>query len=349
MADQPEMLAAWGRDGLIAAQKPAVAKLGGAGLGLVALLSAERVLPGLVSLDTLRRLGGFVLYMQKPDGGFYSKFMPESGGRNDDWTSLYYPGEAALGLVMLYESDPDRRWLAGALGFLTYLARQRRGEAQVEPDQWALLATARLLPHLGSERDDDRDLLRGHALQICERMLLDRTIALALTERPGCFTSDGRTCPTATRLEGLLATLTMVGPEERALREELTAAVAEGINFLLRAQVQSGPLAGAIPQGIASDRNRKHERVRIDYVQHALSAMLQYEALFLPARRLTRAALDEALALGRRYFLRHQRSEGTLRLLLRLAPPVRRRRGPSGSPGGICLGLGPDPPGPAGR
>ena len=65
--------------------------------------------------------------MQKEDGSFYSKFYPHHGGKNDQWTSLYYPGEAALGLLMLYEKDPDPLWLQTAANAIAYLARLRAG------------------------------------------------------------------------------------------------------------------------------------------------------------------------------------------------------------------------------
>ncbi len=57
------------------------------------------------------------------------------------------------------------------------------------------------------------------------------------------------------------------------------------MSFLLRAQISEGEFAGAIPRAIgkigrnisyADEFNRRVTEVRIDYVQHALSAMIQY-------------------------------------------------------------------------
>ena len=57
--------------------------------------------------------------------------------------------------------------------------------------------------------------------------------------------------------------------------------------YLLRCQVQSGPLQGGIPCAISfiptgdavddAELKRRAGEIRIDYVQHALSAMIQYE------------------------------------------------------------------------
>lgn len=316
--DDARLLAIWSRDGASDRQNPFVAKLGGAGLGLVALLSVERIRRATTSLATLRRLGEFVLYMQKPDGSFFSKFIPDQGGRNDDWTSLYYPGEAALGLVMLYEADPDSRWLEGARKTLSYLAQVRRGQTSTEPDHWALLATARLLQIYGSQsKGAELESIYQHALQVSRSILTNGERSQADDPTWGCLTADGRTCPTATRLEGLLATLTILRPEEQALKERISRAVERGIDFLLRAQISTGPLAGGVPKAVvramADDRktrNNGHHNVRIDYVQHALSAMLHYDTLFYRSPSSTRTMLDESLRLGKRYFLNHQKPEG---------------------------------------
>lgn len=43
----------------------------------------------------------FIVSMQRHDGSLFSKRVPPVGGKE----SLYYPGEAALGLIDLYELD----------------------------------------------------------------------------------------------------------------------------------------------------------------------------------------------------------------------------------------------------
>jgi len=280
-------LAVWSRPEIVGGDRPPVAKLGGAGLTLVALLSIERVQPGSSSLDELRRLGEFVLWMQKPDGSFYSKFVPHAGGRSDRWTSLYYPGEAALGLVMLYEHDPTPRWLAGATAAIDHLARSRAGKKHVPADHWALIATARLMKLSDQFKEPATvERLTEHAAKICESMLDERPAFPSNSVRYGGFAADGRTCPTATRLEGLLASLEFLDDDYRDLRERIERRVSEGIEFLLRAQLTEGALAGGMPRAIrrlpndhplsSSHFNRRAGEVRIDYVQHGLSAMIEF-------------------------------------------------------------------------
>ena len=283
---RPDLLAVWSPPEMEGAHKPLQAKLGGAGLGLAALLELEKVDPDFTPLEDLRRLGRFTLYLQKPDGDFYAKYIPSRGGRRDDWVSLYYPGEAALGLALLYERDPDPAWLRGAAAAIGYLARQRANQTDIPADHWALLATARLWPLLDGPVDLplSRASALQHTRQIVLAMLQEQDRVTGDPRLDGAFTPDGRTTPTATRLEGLLATLTFLPRQDDGLRARVEVATHRGMEFLLRAQIQSGSLAGGWPRVTPGGNEEKASpgdgAVRIDYVQHALGALLQYDALF---------------------------------------------------------------------
>lgn len=283
--EQEDMLAAWSRDEINHSGGPDVAKLGATGLSLVALLSVERLAPGTTELEDLRALGRFVRYMQKDDGGFYSKFYPPPEGRDDSWTSLYYPGETALGMVMLYEHDPTDEWLESAVKALSYLAVQRKRGRDIPADHWALIATKRVLA-LANHGDVelDRDLLVTHGKKIVENIVRSQPTPTA-QHLLGSHASDGRTTPTATRLEGLIAALDFLPAENGALRRRTMRSLEAGIAFLLLAQVDDDKHRGAMPRAIhrradeGSSFNRRATEVRIDYVQHALSAYIGYERL----------------------------------------------------------------------
>ena len=289
--DRHALLIVWSTPFITGLKKPVQAKLGGTGLGLVALLSLEKQKPGTTPLDYLRQMGNFLLYMQKKDGSFYSKYYPHHGGKSDKWTSLYYPGEAALGLVMLYEKDPDPIWLQAAANAMAYLVRLRAAKPEVPADHWALLATAKLLPLYDRSRQPvSKAAILKHAVQICETILSTKPHNPQDSLQYGGFSDDGRTTPTAIRLEGLLAALTFLPDEHIKLKKQIINNAEAGIGFLLRSQIISGEYAGAIPRAIrplpeAHPRfnkafNRRATEVRIDYVQHALSAMLHYRQLF---------------------------------------------------------------------
>ncbi len=257
------------------------AKLGGAGLALIALVAQERAIPGSANVAELARLGRFVTFMQKPDGGFNSKYFTDAGGPNDGWTSLYYPGEAALGLLMLHELATDPAWLEGAVNALGYLATKRKGRARVEPDHWALIATGRLFAehqgaHQGREWPHDKGALRVHALQICESVLASDQVLDRKSPFYGAFDADGRTTPAATRLEGLLAVLPLLeGTYDAALKKRARTAIDAGIRYLLDVQIKEGKFAGGVQRSMSSTDKRATE-IRIDYVQHAMSAWMGY-------------------------------------------------------------------------
>jgi hypothetical protein len=260
------------------------AELGAVGLGLVALSEVERAQPNTVPLTQLQAMGRFALFLLKPDGSFYSRYFGDKG-IDHDWHSLYYPGEAALGLVTLYELDHSRKWLTAAGKALAYLAESRAATQEVPPDHWALIATAKFLPYYEqSACPVSRADLVQHAVLICDRFLREQIVGATNTKLDGGFQPDGRITPTAIRLEGLLAALEFLPKSDEDLRARIESAVQRGIAFLLNAQITSGPYAGGMPGAVlatGSPRNvRSASEIRIDYVQHALSAWLRYEALY---------------------------------------------------------------------
>jgi len=285
------LVAVWSRPQLDEPGQPIQAKLGGAGLGLVALLSVEQIAPGTTPLEELQGLGRFILFLQEPDGGFYAKYYPSLGGRKCLNASLYYPGEAALGLLMLFEVDPQPAWLEGAARAIAFLAARRAGQDRVEADHWALLATGKLLAHYDQldEPPLSREAILDHAAQICRSMLDERPDWPTDAIEHGCFTDDARTCPTATRVEGLVAALAFLPEREEPLRREIRQAVGDAVAFLVRAQVRAGPHAGGLARLIRPlppDHPRYRPRnagamteIRIDYVQHAMCGWIAYEAI----------------------------------------------------------------------
>ncbi len=191
---------------------------------------------------------------------------------------------------MLGEHTGERRWIDAAVAALRYLASIRPDVQSTPPDHWALIATERVLPLLDADRTADRAELLRHAELVCEAMLtrLERVDATPDSPLHGCFTSDGRTCPTSTCLEGLQAALELLPADRRALRVRVARAVDAGVAFLVRSQIRDERLSGGWPRAIApipadssGDRrfNVRVGEVRIDYVQHALSALIRYRRL----------------------------------------------------------------------
>lgn len=111
----------------------------------------------------------------------------------------------------------------------------------------------------------------------------------------GCAVPDGRTCPTATQLEGVLAALEFLDTPPWSLGGAIREHVERGLTFLARCQVHDGPAFGGMVRAIGrypvvdshatAHFNERAYEVRIDYVQHAVSAFLQYRRLGLASER----------------------------------------------------------------
>ena len=182
----------------------------------------------------------------------------------------------------LYALDSDPRWLSGAIKTIQYLAAKRQGEATVPTDHWALIATRRMWPHLA---DSDRAVFKRHARQVVDTTLADQ-VWDQFNPAYGGFSDEGRTTPTATRLEGLLAA-ELLFRDDPVYHRKLEVAISWGIRFMLNAQLKSGQYNGAFTRAIARfpashpearSFNPRATEVRIDYVQHALSALIHYQA-----------------------------------------------------------------------
>lgn len=254
------------------------AKLGGAGLTLIALLEANRLAPATIPAQDLRRLARFVVYMQRPDGSFFSKYRPCDGGRDDRWTSLYYPGEAALALVRYARVDGAPLWHEAAVAALDYLARARAGQRAVPADHWALIATAALF-ELETPLDATRRArLLAHVAQVAEAIAKTTRVTAGDDPAHGSFGRGGRIAPTATRLEALLAARRLLSREASStpVLARLDPILTQGVAFLLRAQRRAPPARGALPRAITS--GTRSGELRIDYTQHALSVLLGYRA-----------------------------------------------------------------------
>ncbi|MBX3231698.1 MAG: hypothetical protein KIT84_23270 [Labilithrix sp.] len=335
--EHPDMLAVWS-DPKEEGGNRFTAKLGGAGLALIGLVNVGGFAPDTPTPDTalargarvasqplarpllgprdggdggdggvaadvevMRGLARFIVFMQRPGGDFISKFTDE-GGKSTDFESLYYPGEAMLGMTMLYEADRDPQWIASAAKGIAHLVHSRKGTSKLPPDHWLMIAIDRFLPFYGDVQDPPitKSEILQHAIDLGRSMIESQT--KTAEERPelaGCYTNDGRTTPSATRLEGLLALEHALASEPAAnadVRKEVRDSIVKGIQFLRSSQHVTGPVKGGFPQAViipgddADGRKAKDEseddrpgdhrgEVRIDYTQHAVSALLRYRQM----------------------------------------------------------------------
>ncbi|GHV18434.1 hypothetical protein AGMMS49959_00170 [Planctomycetales bacterium] len=290
VAGEKEILAVWTPrellDELAPRGSPVVAQLGGSALGILALLAetgASDAAPDTApeNLATAQSLGRYLLSQQRADGSFIAKITAGSH-REDSFVSLYYPGQALLALVELYRRDGDRRWLNAAIRGGKYLSLSRELSGDYPPDHWLLIAGERLLPVLPPVALWTRAEFFRQTRKICEVILRAQLVDYALAGEYGAMRIGGQTAPTATMAEGLLAAINYLPPADAALRARLQLAAARAVRFLLRAQIKTGAERGGVPHSSTADllraapERRRAGEIRIDYVQHALSAFVRF-------------------------------------------------------------------------
>ncbi len=265
------------------------AKLGSTGLALAGMILEERISGNTLPLDQLQKLGNFLLYMQLEDGSFYSSYH-EKAGRIEPNKYQFYPGEAALGLCALYERDPQAKWLEGAIKAVSLTANSLEEMEKKAIDHWDLIAIAKILDLLKAE---GKDLSSYDYLMVYSRRLVERLLAEwnASTVK-GSFTSDFGTTPIATRIEGLTAIAPYLKENKELLQPTLTV-IKEACTFLMDSQLKEGPYQGGIPMAVQKKEyenstesrfaidtyNERATEIQIDYVQHAMCALLGYDQL----------------------------------------------------------------------
>ncbi len=265
------------------------AKLGGTALALVALTQMARLEPDFIETSTLQAMGRFLLFMQKEDGSFHSKFR-EDKGFDTNFHSLFYPGETMLALTMLYQIDGDETWILASAKAAAQLEFSRRGVRKIPADHWMMLASLPLLGALASLEAPPitEHVLLKHVERIAKTITQSqrRNLPGAPSAEEGSFEPTARSTPAATRLEGLGALATIQrqsGDVAPALQDAITA----GISMLRRCQTKdTGPDRGGMPRrcGTSGEQGKRDREIRIDYVQHYLSALLSYHTLFVEAQ-----------------------------------------------------------------
>ncbi|OUS08854.1 hypothetical protein A9Q96_00470 [Rhodobacterales bacterium 52_120_T64] len=254
-----------------------IVKLGGISLAQIALATQQRN-RSVFEDDVAHGLARFTRSMVGADGSVTSKLNVRTE-EVSDFASLYYPGEAALSLLLYAMEYKDEDSIQCSLSILQHLCNTRKDLPSVPPDHWALLATAEVLSLNSTGRIDVEDTalaaLHFHAAQVVDKILRDADLA---DDSAGSLTDNGQTCSSATRLEGLCAIFPHMKKNGYPNLDQIQDCIERGIGYLMSAQVESGPLAGGMPwvspHHTTYATNQTAPEIRIDSVQHAISAVL---------------------------------------------------------------------------
>jgi len=280
-------LAGWYRPGdqpglTYVLDKDGKGKLGAAGLALLALSRKLELAPEPSDRDAALQIGRQIVAMQNPDGS-YDSYLRVRGNEPEGSVSLYYPGEAMLGLVRVARLGigAGEGFVASAHRGADYLIASRRGKDRLPPDAWLMQALDLL------HQEAAKPSYVEHALAIARSMLADQHEEGAPPVFVGGFRPEPvRSTRTSARGEGLVAAYRLgqragdprapdvLARTERTVPHLLTMQYTPDNAFFLD---DPDAVAGGMRGGLDD------AEIRIDYVQHHMSAMLGLAALMHPA------------------------------------------------------------------
>ncbi len=247
------------------------AKLGANGLALVALTKQMELDPKSSDRESAVQLANLILLMQRKDGSFESYYQVRGDEQREN-VSLYYPGEAILGLIQLYKHNGDKRLLDAARRGAAYLIESQSHMKNLPPDAWLIQAIEAL-------HSIEREPRYGvHAMALAEAMINDQyeegdREGYAGGFRPGL----PRATPAASRAEGMLAAYKIARLTNDTRASRIASALKLSARFQLSQQFDrdnsfflpdAERAAGGFREGLTS------MRVRIDFVQHNISSLL---------------------------------------------------------------------------
>jgi len=265
-------------------------KLGGNALAMIALAKHAEVTGERRHLPLIDDLGRFLLLTQGADGEFKVHKQLGPGGQVTGFVSGYYPGEALLALVRRPEGDPA--WLDAAERGARWLIDVRDRDlpsAKLNHDHWLLYA----LNELYRQRPDP--LYLRHASRIAGAILdRQRQADPPFPDWLGSYYTPPRSTPTATRSEGLGAACLLArdfgSPREA---EALLQGLRLGVAFELQTQFLPETVFYVRDPARALGgfhRSLTDFEIRIDYVQHNISALLMLRRILLEAEGTERRA-----------------------------------------------------------
>ena len=256
-----------------------IAKSGAAGVALAALcnLTEDAESKETITLELMRELGEFLLFMQSEDGQIYAYYDINKKMIDKKAQAMFYPGEAAFGLLSLYEIDPRQKWLDGAIKAIMYLANERKDmDLDMPFDHWSVLVIEKLI---------EKNLLNSSQLQTlktyAEHMaipILSNQITNPNNSYYGAFKDNVRPGSIGTIMEGLASVYFCTDNEP--LKRIISKSLSIGNYFLSKTQVKTGTQAGGMPNSanwVKPGVTPNASVIRIDNIQHVVIGWLKYQ------------------------------------------------------------------------
>jgi hypothetical protein len=250
-------------------------KVGGAGLVLLALAEHAAVTGDRAKLETMRSLARFIISRQYDDGHFRSnEDLGQELGKKLKKEVIYYTGEATLALLRLYGIDPQPAYLEAAHKAADWVIEVRDAyvsEDNQEHDHWMSYACNDLY------RATRGEAYEAHAFKIA-RAIRSKQHGVTGASAPdwvGTF-YGGETTPGATRVEAYDADIALSRFAGKPDAWLVDAAKEVAVSMLGQQFSDENDYWLPNPTKAAGGVRESLfvEDVRIDYVQHAMSAWL---------------------------------------------------------------------------
>ena len=270
-----------GTDDRACVVKGETADLGSTALTLVGMLEYRRRTGEHRYDATIRRLASFVLWLQRPDGDFHHIYTPKTDALDTETRKMFFSEEAALALVMTHEAFGDAVYIEAAERALDYLTQRKYagyflGQFIYGADHWTCIAADEAYPRL--KRVAYLDFCEGYAGFI--RRLQFPTTGWANSDFAGHYGFTGLMVPQAAAAgftEAVISTYTLGfkhGRPSAVIRQQ----AADALDALAREQVRADN-AWMMPRPAfakgAIRRSLVEQEVRIDFTQHAASALIR--------------------------------------------------------------------------
>lgn len=246
------------------------AKLGANGLALVALTRQIELNPRKGNRRSAEALARLIVSLQRKDGSFEMRHKLKANEQILS-ESLYYPGEAMLGLIRLYLLNHDDRLLNAARRGAAYQIERQQKMNELPADAWFMQALEVLY------KIDRQKKYVDHAIALAEAMITDQYAEDSPEGFAGGFgPGSPRATPAASRSEGLVAAYRLARSTGDARAAKIATALKSSARFQLAQQFTANTegvrnpqlAAGGFREGLTS------MKIRIDYVQHNISSLL---------------------------------------------------------------------------
>lgn len=124
-------------------------KLGALGVTIIAMSKYMKLKDSKKYLEVAQALARGIMKMREEDGSFIHVLQYPSFEVKEKFRIIYYNGEAAFGLMRLYEIDPQQMWLDEVKNMFDYFIEN---ELYKEGDHWLSYAANELTLHCPEDR-----------------------------------------------------------------------------------------------------------------------------------------------------------------------------------------------------